>query len=57
MTQQTPVRLTYRGWFALTVAGLLVAMGTNLLVRDTCWTGNSYGSCEELWGINSKGKP
>ena len=42
------LRLTQRGWFVLTIAGILAAIGINILLSDVCWVGNGYGSCQEL---------
>lgn len=42
------LRLTYRGWFVLTIAGILAVITINILLSDVCWVGNTYGSCQEL---------
>ena len=48
------LRLTYRGWFVLTIAGLLAVIGINYALSGKCWNpqGFGYTTCE--WAKEGK---
>ena len=50
------VRLTRRGRVVVALAIVTVALLTNLALRDVCWVGNGYGSCQELWNTTKETK-
>jgi hypothetical protein len=48
------VRLTRRGRAVVALAIVTIALLTNLALRDVCWAGNGYGSCQELWNTSKE---
>lgn len=48
------MRLTTRGKVVATILTALTGLVIALLLRDTCWVGNGYGSCQELWHTYEK---
>jgi len=48
--QQRSLRLTTRGKAIAVLSIITIAwLSYDLLLKDVCWVGNGYGSCQELW--------
>lgn len=56
MSTNTPVRLTYRGWFVVTLGIITTAIAISVAMSGKCVTWNGIGPCEYVAIIEQGGK-